>query len=210
MLDTAGFVKDVLKAIAYKSYLPGAGPPPRDLPPAYTPQEPPPAPIPFAPLAPPNGPANLSNGGSRKRGYHDFDAPGGRDYPVAGQRVFKQARRSNQYLVGRGGRIDDGRGRGQGWYSGQPGAQLPLPPPGMPQFDPNNPMEAIFKLQAMGVPMPSLPGAYPTPSSPQQGNRRPRCRDFDTKGYCNRPNCSYGHGSEPLFVPAAVPLPEGQ
>lgn len=38
----------------------------------------------------------------------------------------------------------------------------------------------------------------------QQHNQRPRCRNFDEKGFCNYGDrCKYEHGSNPVVVPAA-------
>lgn len=70
----------------------------------------------------------------------------------------------------------------------------------MPQFDPNNPMEAFMQMQqAMAMQFPGMAeqmrmgfgrGA-PKP------RRRGRCRDFDIKGYCSRGNtCMFDHGNE--------------
>lgn len=130
----------------------------------------------YKPGAPPPPPPNEHVPdpmiGSRKRvRYDDLDME---DHDMSGGngRVFKQAKR--------GGR------QGQ-----QQNMQLPQ---GMPPFDPNNPMEAFMRMQAMGMGMPEQFG--------QKQKRKGRCRDFDTKGFCSRGStCMYDHGSESAWVP---------
>lgn len=89
---------------------------------------------------------------------------------------------------------------------------VPLPH-GMPSFDPNNPMEAVMRMQAMGLQYPGMP------EFPQQGfggrgqprRRGRRCRDFDTKGYCSRGNtCMFDHGNESVYVPPTAAQGEGK
>lgn len=72
--------------------------------------------------------------------------------------------------------------------------------PDMPPFDPNNPMEAFMRMQAMGMPFPGMPEYFgPGRGGGGGGNRRQqrrrgRCRDFDTKGYCARGStCMFEH-----------------
>jgi hypothetical protein len=96
--------------------------------------------------------------------------------------------------------------------------QLPPLGAGLPPFDPNNPLEAILQLQAMGIPIPPMPG-LDAPPPPQAGGgghhhpgqapprRRQRCRDFDEKGYCARGNsCMFQHGADTGYVPPP-PMP---
>lgn len=101
--------------------------------------------------------------------------------------------------MGRGG--FDGRG-GRGGLMGGMNGQMPgMPPPplGMPAFDPNNPMASMLAMQAMGFPMPDIPGM---PPQNQNGRGRPRCRDYDTKGFCARGNaCRFEHGAGSIYVP---------
>jgi len=210
--DPAIFLNDVFEAIRYKLYLPGARPPPKIESPAFS--------SPLAATAPnfmpgsiptPNFVPNQSmvpQPGPRKRGYVDYDAPAGTDNPFTGQRAYKQPRR------GKGGRA--GRSVGSGYGRGQ----LPWPgqfdPGAMPLFDQDNPMEAILRLQAMGLPIPNIRGLGRMPRfgegpSRQQNGLRQRCRDFDTKGFCTRPGCVFDHGSDPVLAPGPIPLPnEGE
>ena len=92
-------------------------------------------------------------------------------------------------------------------FPGMPG--MPSPPPGMPPFDPNNPMAALLAMQAMGFPVPGL-APFPTPKSPMgrgtPGNpippKRPRCKDYDNKGFCAKGNtCPSEHGEHSIWVP---------
>lgn len=220
--DTNVFVNDVFDAIRYRSYLPGGGlprPNPAALPPQGLPYDDTPS-----SLEPPT-----QNGGSRKRSFHDrgdVQMQDAADYYSNTARSYKQPRR------GRGGRMDDangsrGGGGGPAATGGFPAAgvyQIPptygAPTPGARQpfdpsaFDPNNPMEAMLRLQAMGVPLPPLPPLPPFPQPPgqqqqQPQRRRQRCRDYDTKGYCARGNsCMFEHGTDSIFVPPVMPLPQ--
>lgn len=64
----------------------------------------------------------------------------------------------------------------------------------MPPFDPNNPMEAFMRMQAMGMPFPGMPEYFSQNGNRRQQRRRGRCRDFDTKGYCARGStCMFEH-----------------
>ncbi len=188
------FVSDVFDAIKYKSYLPGAPPPPpRSSIPAN-----PLAVLPAAPSAPyygagtdisgaPRGPQN----GSRKRSYNDRgdnDAQDGGDYQFGGDtngRSFKQPRRGGS--MGRGGRFDS-YGNGTGGRPNQPTHMnlppmppqafpnlppMPTPPLGMPPLDPNNPMAALLAMQAMGMPFPGMP-PYQQAGSPVAQAGSPR------------------------------------
>ena len=217
-------MSDVFDAIQYKSYLPGAPPPPKrgvgagaGAAPSQPQSQNSHAALPYddvpMPLAPPTGP---SQNGSRKRSYNersDADAQGGRDFFSAGGRSFKQPRR------GRGGRVQDSSSfRGGPAPGGFPGTnyqpQFQAPRPGAPPFDPNNPMDALLKLQGLGMPLPPMPEFPPQGRSPhpgQQPRRRQRCRDYDTKGYCARGNtCMFEHGTDSIFVPPPLPLPQPQ
>jgi RNA-binding protein 26 len=178
--------------------------------------------------AAPRGPQN----GSRKRSYNDRgdnDFQEGRESQSGADihgRNFKQSRRGN---IGRGGQFD-GRGNGRGGWQNQqsspmgiPGMPvtgfsnmppMPSPPPGMPPIDPNNPMAALLAMQAMGFPVPGVPGFTPQGSPPIGQSRSPapgfnptpkrsdRCRDYDTKGFCARgDSCRFEHGNDPVYVP---------
>ena len=212
-IDSSVFVNDVFNAIQHKSYLPGALPLPKlSAPPTARPQALPFDGIPMMSQGPPTGP---SQNGSRKRPYNeqgDVDMQGANEF---GARSFKQPRR------GRGGRMQDPssfrRGPPSGGFPGggyQP-PQLSAPQPGAPIFDPNNPMDALLKLQALGMPLPPMPDFAPHGPSAlgggQPARRRQRCRDYDIKGYCARGNtCMFEHGTDSIFVPPPMPLSQPQ
>ncbi|QPH16247.1 hypothetical protein C2857_000843 [Epichloe festucae Fl1] len=173
--DPKQFLDDVFRAITYRSYMPGAPPPPLKK-------------VPAGPAA-----ASASPGPSRKR---RIDETGGQDEGHekhgAHGRALKQARRGR-----RGGRTEDRQGHGniQSQFHGQ---QYPMGMM-MPLFDPNNPMEAMMRMQAMGMPFPGMgdtSGWFGAGrSGTGGGQRRKRCRDFDMKGYCSRGStCVYDHG----------------
>lgn len=218
-------MRDVFDAIQYKSYLPGAAPLRRPSLPTFAPPTGPSAPqygnlgLLGAPLGPQNG--------SRKRLYNDRwdgDAQFQSGSGDLNGRTSKQPRWGN---IGRG-RFDDSSNV-RGGHSGRsppmgmnvygeimPGAfpnmaSLPSPPPGMPPFDPNNPMAAILAMQAMGFPVSGMP-SFPQAGSLVQGGtpgksippvvKKQRCRDYDTKGFCARGNtCMYEHGMDSIYVP---------
>lgn len=142
-------------------------------------------------------------------------------------RAFKQPRRGGN--TGRGGHFDTQANAATGWHNQQsqnlpamPGQgfpnmpQMPSPPPGMPPMDPNNPMAALLAMQAMGFPVPGMPG-FPQDSPPTGQSRttasnfppvtkkRQRCRDYDQKGFCARGNtCMFEHGNDSIYVPSAT------
>ncbi|KAH7328005.1 hypothetical protein B0I35DRAFT_416308 [Stachybotrys elegans] len=180
--DPKAFLDDVFQAIAYKSYVPGAPPAPR-----------------LDPQSRPSDNAKQLQGSSgakqpfpdnssRKRGRDDtlnYD-DGDFSHSDMGPRPSKNARRNQRRGDHRGGRRGD-----------FPMGNIP-----MPQFDPNNPMEAIMQMQA-------LAGLAKFPQSQQWGRnqprRRARCRDFDTKGFCSRGStCMFDHGAESVFMPSGM------
>lgn len=111
-------------------------------------------------------------------------------------RSMKQPRRSNHHV--------DRWGGGQNSFAPDMGHASQFPP--LPPFDPNNPMEAMLQMQAMGL-IPPFQPPPPMRGGRNQGRRRGRCRDFDRKGYCSRGvNCQYDHGSELPFVPPPVDM----
>ncbi|CAL3965216.1 unnamed protein product [Diplocarpon coronariae] len=219
--DSTIFVQDVFDAIQYKSYLPGAPPVRRQS-------------VPFAPpsgpsalsahsygnlgMGVPNGPQN----GSRKRSFNergDGDVPGRGYMPGdSNGRAFKQVRRGGQVRGGfegfnpnggRGGYTGDRpppitlQGMPQNGFPSMP--SMPSPPPGMPPMDPNNPMAAILAMHAMGFPVPDMSSVPPaTSTGPPLPSQKPRCRDFDQKGFCARGNqCHFEHGEHKIWVPPA-------
>ncbi|KAG5986220.1 hypothetical protein E4U54_005540, partial [Claviceps lovelessii] len=178
--DPKQFLDDVFQAITYRSYMPGAAAPP------------PPNRTFIGPTAPPT-----ILEASKKRNYDETVAQNDYHGQFSHERVTKQARRGR-----RGGRADDrlGYGHVQNQMQGQ---QYPM---GfmMPAYDPNNPMDALMSMHAMGMAFPVMggeahgwfaggqaPAAAPTAPAAARGGRagwpkRRRCRDFDAKGYCSR------------------------
>ncbi len=209
-------MRDVFETIQYQSYLPGAIPPRR----------------PSLPFSPPSGPSGVPYGipvgpqnSSRKRQYNDrfaIDAQN-RGFAQGGDpngRLYKQPRRGGP-TIGRGG-FDNfpPRGGGGGYNTSRPPPLnlppavpgqlfpgMPSPPPGMPPFDPNNSMAALLAMQAMGfsIPGPGFQGGSPvagSPPGPIMTSYKPRCRDYDQKGFCARGNtCNFEHGDHPIWVP---------
>ncbi|KAK0722270.1 hypothetical protein B0T26DRAFT_739541 [Lasiosphaeria miniovina] len=174
--------------------------------------------------------------GSRKRGYNewggDAEASNSRDGRFQEGRRFKQARRGRgNGMGGRAGRMGDENaftksfgsppavGAGAGAPASAPAfAQadhLPPPPVGGGNFDPaaahfspNAAMEMLFGIRPMSLS--GNPGVLDFSSQArgagQQSRRRPRCRDYDSKGYCARGStCNFEHGDESLY--AHPPLP---
>lgn len=224
--DASVFVNDLFDAMKYRSYVPGARPPPKPQT-AVAPQPILPglgAPNMMQPIIP-TGPA----GGGRKRGFQergDLDAPTGRDQ-FQGGRSFKQPRRGGRF-GGAKGYVDPDRPRPtpQEHFDYSTALAPNAPPfthPGqtlsMPQFDPNNPMEAMRQLQQlsqqMGLQMPPFPDytqqGFQQQRIPQQG--RKKCWDYEKKGYCPRGlNCKFEHstGTEPLYNNLPTPQASGQ
>lgn len=168
-------------------------------------------------------PAPFQNG-PRKRSYYErggADVSNGRE-EAPGGRAMKQPRRGARFSD-RGGRADNVNvfARSQGSAVTPSGylSQGLQPPPfpaqhhaNMPHFDPNNPVEALLKMQAMGIPLPQLPPTYGSLQgrrSPmgKAAKRRRRCRDFETKGFCTRKDCRFEHGSDAIYVPPSQPMP---
>lgn len=220
--DSAAFVRDVFNAIKYKTYLP-IGSSRKSFHPSNAPNLPVtlPAPVHSGEISlggAPSGPLR----DNKKRSYHDrADSPELRDYQSgadASGRSFKQLRRGGN--AGRGGRFEDfGNFRG-GMQNQQPSMSpsglLPFPeaPPGLPPFDPNNPMAAFLAMQQMGFTLPGMPplpeeGRAPAGRQPHQ-KRNQRCRDYDTKGFCARgASCKFEHGGDSIYVPpTALPTDE--
>ncbi|KAH8592915.1 hypothetical protein B0O99DRAFT_576039 [Bisporella sp. PMI_857] len=224
---SSAFVQDVFDALHYKSYLPGAPPAPSRK--ASAPFAPPTGPalpafggmpvgVPGAPLGPQNGSKKRSfndrgDGDAQDRGYQ----PGG----DLNGRAYKQPRRGGPTggNTGRGGfnNINDrggymGRGapvNPQGLpppnFAGMP--PMPSPPPGMPPLDPNNPLAALLAMQQLQQAM-GLPPISPMNKGPAQSSK-PRCRDYDQKGYCVRgSSCKFEHGQDSVFVPPTTPMDE--
>ncbi|KAK4207628.1 hypothetical protein QBC37DRAFT_327037 [Rhypophila decipiens] len=214
--DSTVFVNDVFEAIAQKSYLPGA-PQPRPNQQQHSALDP-------YSLSYDDIPATQGSRGSlptsnesRKRTFSDRGEPAtrnGRDGRFDGS-SYKQARRGGPVFSGGGG--GDGGGRSEDSENFQ-GATLPVPPfpslPGEQQppfpFPPIDP-EIFRAFLEKGFPAgqnfaPFFPGQ---PARPP-GRRRPRCRDYDTKGYCSRGStCNFAHGDDSMY-PLQFPMPFGQ
>ncbi|OHF01481.1 RNA recognition domain-containing protein [Colletotrichum orchidophilum] len=184
--DTAPeFVDELFRVIEYKSFIPGAPPPPKRW--AKADDR---AAIPDFP----------SQGGSRKRSFNergDTGASGDGDVGFD-ERAYKQPRRGQW----------DSTASGSGGYHAQPfpaDGSFQLSAAAAP-YDPNFPRAAPPGPQNWRV-ISQMPPAYPQGAPPHgtpQGPRRNRqkCRDFATKGYCARGNsCQFDHGVEPIWVP---------
>ena len=194
--------------------------------PGYVPPPTAPAgPPPFT-AAPPN--ANIFSGEftkngtfnepqSRKRPYNDRNEDGGTG-EMAGERQIKQMRRGSG-RNGRGDAFSARNGRGGFYSSGNSnavqgtGLNFPTLPITPTPFDPNDPFAAMLAMQVMGLPGLPLPptdfgqfGVQPPPQLPgimNQPQAKPRCRDYDTKGYCTIGSaCPYEHGNDPMVVAA--------
>lgn len=151
---------------------------------------------------------------SRKRPFNDRNEDGVTG-DISGDRQIKQPRRGN----GRNGRADaysTRNGRGGFRPSASPvtpqgtGLNFPTLPMPPPTFDPNDPFAAMMAMQVMGLPgLPMPPAAFgqfgaqppPLPVMMSQPQLNPRCRDYDTQGYCTSGNaCPFEHGIDPMIV----------
>ena len=228
--DPSSFVNDLFEIIQYRSYIPGAAPPPKAVPAT--------APLPTLPvLDDPNTgqpaiPTGPGGGSARKRGFQDrgdFDAPTGREQ-FQGGRSYKQPRRGADF-AGRKGYVDPDRPQSisqeQYAFQNTPGQHTPsFAQPGqvpqIPPFDPSNPLESIRQLQQisqqMGLYMPPFADysqqqlGFQQNTLPQQG-RQGRCWDFDRKGFCPRGlKCKFDHstGTEPVMYNLPAPQLSGQ
>ncbi|TEA16858.1 putative RNA-binding protein [Colletotrichum sidae] len=190
--DTApAFVDELFRVIEYKSYLPGAPPPP--------PKRPEPTGVnrfdgsvtSFEPS---------SQGGSRKRSYYergDASVPDDRTYGFIEERAYKQPRR------GQGVRPPSPRGNGEPFgYAGQPQTLDAFQPslPGSAPYDPNYPQPPTGPHDWRAPPAYPQGPQYGQPLGPRRNQQK--CRDFMTIGYCARgSSCPYDHGTEPLRLP---------
>ncbi|KAI1430271.1 hypothetical protein F5Y12DRAFT_722935 [Xylaria sp. FL1777] len=231
--DAAAFTDDVLQAVKYRSYVPGAPPAPPAPPTARQPHFPlPPAPAHLAPrpdimpsstsLYHPSAPYSaslaappFSQPGSRKRSYNDRD-DGDVDIILNGQSPYgppyKQPRRGGGFGQ-RGGRYEDPyvprSYRGTPRFPGAPGslpygAALPFGPP---PIDANSIIENIQILQSLLPSAADLPPSVYSGTFPPPSRRKQRCRDYDTKGYCSwGRNCNFDHVSEQSHVVPQIPV----
>ncbi|KFY07637.1 hypothetical protein V492_06969 [Pseudogymnoascus sp. VKM F-4246] len=209
--DSTIFVKDLFDAVQYRSFIPGAPPPPQ-------------APAPTLPTAnaPFGTPNNFDMAGvptgptaSKKRTFNDRGDADAQMGPMdTNGRAMKQPRRNGNMVAG--GHYDS-----FGNYTApQPNRRfdtqqgfpaMPNMPPGMPPVDPNDPMAAMMAMQAMGFPVQGMPGFDQSTAGPRGPGGRPgqggrRCRDYDTKGFCARGNsCKFEHGQDSIYVPQGVP-----
>ncbi|KAI1755263.1 hypothetical protein F4782DRAFT_490758 [Xylaria castorea] len=224
--DAASFTDDVLQAVKYRSYLPGAPPAP---PAARKPQFPPPAVLASAaprsdPMPPPMSlyhpsasypappvPPPFPQASSRKRARSDRDE-GDVEFILNSQppygHPYKQPRRGGGFGQ-RGGRYEDPYGprnyRVPPSFPKPPGSMpygTPLPF-GPPPIDANSIIENIQILQSL---LPSAidlpPPVYSGTAAPPSHRRKQRCRDYDTKGYCSRgSSCNFEHGTQSYILP---------
>ncbi|KAI1170652.1 hypothetical protein F4777DRAFT_104563 [Nemania sp. FL0916] len=229
--DAAAFTDDVLRAVEYRSYLPGAPPappaavtrpnlrPPRLISPALPPRPdtlPPSTSLydPQAPFSTPSAPVPLPSKPSRKRALDDNDDDV--DIILNGQsthtpRPYKQPRRDR--FSQRGGRHQDSfksrSQRSQGPFTGSGsfpyGGPLPLL---APAIDANTIMENIQMLQSLlPAAMDLAPPAFSAPAGP------PHRRQHGTQlPYASSPNPlvvdEYDPNNAALSLPPfGVPLP---
>ncbi|TDZ51844.1 putative RNA-binding protein [Colletotrichum trifolii] len=194
--DTApAFVDELFRVIEYKSYLPGAPPPPpKRLEPTGVSR--------FDGSVPSLEPS--SQGGSRKRSYYergDASVPDDRTYGFIEERAYKQPRR------GQGVRPPSPRGNGEPFgYSGQPQTLDAFQPslPGSAPYDPNYPQPPTGPHDWRAPPAYPQGPQYGQPLGPRRNQQK--CRDFMTIGYCARgSSCPYDHGTEPLRLPPTEP-----
>ncbi|KAF4865831.1 putative RNA-binding protein [Colletotrichum siamense] len=192
--DTApDFVDELFRVIEYKSYLPGAPPPPKKR--SETAGE-----SRYTEHSSHTSRSDTSpQTGSRKRSYYDrgdADASSGH-----AERAYKQLRRGQwdpSFLTRGDGGTDEYQN--QAYPNGY--SQLPAGPA---PYDPHYPQPPTGP-QAWRDASPRMPAySQVPPYGTSQGPRRNRqkCRDFATKGYCARgSSCQYDHGSEPIWLPA--------
>ena len=199
LANTESFVNDVFNSVITKSYDPSRPPPSKPIHSMYQPHT-------RAKLEP-----SRQSNESRKRSFNDWDQEENQSSPIhafqGGDRPIKQARRG-----GRGGFEQRGGRQSQpialqhaASPYGQMMANLPAMPPGMPPFDPNNPMAAFLAFQqAMGMMPPGMQGFADVAAAQNRSNHRSgqRCRIYDTEGFCARgTSCPYEHGNDALVVP---------
>ena len=218
---TGGFVNQVFDAIKTKSYKPGHIPSP-------IPSKPPPqaalATHSSRPQAEPYNGRRTSFGAQdpKKRSHNDMagNTSGGDAHYSQGERQKRSMR------GGRGGR---GTGTGRGGFDSNGFSRstapqtmpnfpnMPQMPPGM-GFDHNDPLAALMAMQAMGLPLPSLPG-FPQAGSPQGQTpfgqpmpsgfekKKGKCNDYENKGFCFRgESCPYQHGNDRIVMPGTEGL----
>ncbi|KAF2768252.1 hypothetical protein EJ03DRAFT_328447 [Teratosphaeria nubilosa] len=190
---TRQFVDETFASIRTKSFDPNK-PPVRPAAPVYQP-----------PRRQSLDPTQLPNPGRKRTrrnwdlgGSHNAQSHDGRYRPV------KQSRR------GRAGIGYNATHSGLPFNYTRP-LHPPTPPPGMPPFDPNDPMSTFLAVhQAMGFPpMPGLPTPPANVSLRMPGvvygqpkGTGQRCRDYDVKGFCTRGvACPFEHGENPYVVP---------
>lgn len=86
-----------------------------------------------------------------------------------------------------------------------PQQQLPPPPPGLPPFDPSDPVAFMTMAAAFGVnilDMPPLPFAVPQRDEHNHQGPKLKCEAYHTKGFCVVGSaCLYEHGGE-IVIPA--------
>lgn len=203
--DSSTFINDVFKVLANKSYLPPSARPKPAESHSYDPTLPLEG---FQPIQTPQYPGTAPLNGSRKRSYHEGlgDEGQGPSYYPGARRAFKQPRRGY----------------------GVPDAPLDY---GAPSFPPaqaaspnllsassayaNIPPLDPTHTQAFPFPPSSYPGQAMARPNPYMRKKKPRCWEFDSKGYCSRGlTCKYDHSidfsaMQPPQLPAGGDTDEG-
>ena len=200
-------MNEVFQVIYEKSFLPGYAPP-------TTSNTSPILPIPTAPAAS-FDPSPIRNGTfqitpqSRKRSYNDanetrqgYDAHYG-----SGDRNLKQTRRGGSAGLGNRGNFNSTQPPSFSAYAPTGQGQLPGSQTNV-GFNPNDTMAAMMAMQAMGIPLPPVPGtetqrSHGPPHSSGKNRINARCRDYDMKGICLRGvACPFNHGNNSVVVPS--------
>jgi hypothetical protein len=192
-------VSEIFDAINKKAYKPGyvASPP-------VTKPKLRPSATEFNPTAtsfsrvPPTGPSNGASK-SKKRGFNEVANDDNLRNGV-GNRALKQPRRQNANVQ-------------PGMVPTMPAAmvataqgfgQQQMAFPGMPPFDPNDPVSMMMAMQAMMQAMATFSatmGIAPVLPPGMNTQRAGRCRDYDTVGFCAKGSaCPYEHGEDKIVV----------
>ena len=190
--DPKVFLDDVFKVIAWKSYVPGAAPPPPQRAQAWQAQE----------QEQHQGEqfggsgggwnGNGASRGSRKRGYRDFDAPAEERYPSNDYRPAKNVRFNAPEPM----HIDR-----------NPNAHPPQPMPAQ-SFEMQEQMQRFMDMNMQM--QQNWPHVFQDQGHGGRRKKNRRCRDFDTKGYCARgAECKFEHGHSGNFLPPMGNVVEG-
>ena len=202
--DSAIFVRDVFDALRYQSYL-GKAAPPRGM--AYMPV-PRSSKLSSDDVRMTGATVEIPNA-ARKRSYAERDdgLPYGALHGDVYERSFKYPRRGH---ISRHD-MHDGRGAFMNRVMSPQSRVLPVShwpmvsnaPSGAAFSGQNDPMTGHFTAQAMGLGMPSWTPPVTLHTS------RPRCHDYDIRGFCSRGNaCQFEHGQNSIYLSPEVQLDE--